>query len=693
MNRARRPVLFFVSLLFTFAGALALRAQTTSVPTVTTAIPAQTFASVTGSTTVDLRNYFNVPGITGTVVQFVTDLGRFNVQTLPADAPISVTNFLSYITDRAYDGTIIHRSAALNAAGNGIIQGGGYTYSLNPSPAAIAKKPAIALEYKLANVRGTLAMARTSEINSATSEWFFNIDDNTTVLGPANGGGYAVFGRVLGSGMSVVDAIYALPTFNVGSPFTNLPLRNVATGQTAVALANLVQVAAVAVVPVYPGTSGASVLTFSVTSSDASVATGTISGSTLTVTPVAGGTATLTVRATDTNSNVATSAVTVSVSAAPVPPVFATHPAAQTVASGSTVVFNAAASGSPTYQWQRNGSPIDGATSATLVISGASAAQAGTYTVVATNIAGSQTSSPAVLTVNNASAAEAGRLVNLSILTTAGTGAKILTVGAVVGPLGSSESLPLVVRAVGPSLADFFGLGGVLADPVLTVFAQGSDAAVATNDNWGVPVAPATATAAALSAAFSSVGAFPLTAGSLDSAYAALTPGLRTGGYTVQVAGKGTASGTVIAEIYDAAGAARTATTPRLINLSTRAVIDTGGELRVGFVLRGLSARTVLVRAVGPSLGALGVEGVMADPKLELFDNDNGGKKIGENDNWGGDAQLAAVSTSAGAFALAGATTKDAVMLVTLAPGAYSARLSAATGTGGTAIVEVYEVR
>ena len=93
------------------------------------------------------------------------------------------------------------------------------------------------------------------------------------------------------------------------------------------------------------------------------------------------------------------------------------------------------------------------------------------------------------------------------------------------------------------------------------------------------------------------------------------------------------------------------------------------------------------------SLGALGVEGVMADPKLELFDNDNGGKKIGENDNWGGDVQLAAVSTSAGAFALAGATTKDAVMLVTLAPGAYSARLSAATGTGGMAIVEVYEVR
>jgi hypothetical protein len=177
-----------------------------------------------------------------------------------------------------------------------------------------------------------------------------------------------------------------------------------------------------------------------------------------------------------------------------------------------------------------------------------------------------------------------------------------------------------------------------------------------------------------------------------DSAFASLTPGLGVGGYTVQVAGKGTASGTVIAEIYDAAGSARTAATPRLVNLSTRALLDAGAELRVGFVLRGLSARTVLVRAVGPSLGALGVTGTMADPTLELFDNDNGGKKIGENDNWGGDAQIVTVANAVGAFALSGADTKDAVLLVTLPAGAYSARLSGVGGAGGTAIVEVYEV-
>ena len=89
---------------------------------------------------------------------------------------------------------------------------------------------------------------------------------------------------------------------------------------------------------------------------------------------------------------------------------------------------------------------------------------------------------------------------------------------------------------------------------------------------------------------------------------------------------------------------------------------------------------------------AVGVDGVMPDPKLELFDNDNGGKKIGENDNWGGDEQVVNVARSVGAFALAGNDTKDAVLLMTLPAGAYSARLSGVGGAGGTAIVEVYEV-
>jgi hypothetical protein len=278
-----------------------------------------------------------------------------------------------------------------------------------------------------------------------------------------------------------------------------------------------------------------------------------------------------------------------------------------------------------------------------------------------------------------------GHLINVSILTTAGAGAKALTVGATVGGSGTTGALPLVIRAVGPTLgASPFNVSGVLSDPVLAVNVAGNPATIATNDNWGGGTI--------MAAAFSSVGAFALPANSLDSAFVAANSGaLAPGGYTVQVTSKDGSNGTVLAEIYDAGDATRTVTTPRLINLSTLTSIDAGASLAAGFVLRGQTSRTLLVRGIGPSLTALGVVGVMADPKLEFFNNDTG-VKIGENDNWGGDSQLTTVMASVGAFPLSSAATKDAVLLVTLPPGAYSARVSDTTGGAGIAIVEVYEV-
>ena len=362
-------------------------------------------------------------------------------------------------------------------------------------------------------------------------------------------------------------------------------------------------------------------------------------------------------------------------------PAFTTLPTASvTVGIGSTVVFNSTATGATAYRWQRNNGDLLNATSANLVVLNAGALDAGTYRVIATNSAGSTTSRDATLIVNPVATTDLGRLVNLSILTTAGPGAKVLTVGAVVGPLNFSGSLPLVIRAVGPTLNTAFGIGGVLADPVLTLNAAGVAAPIANNDNWGG--------GAPLNAAFAAVGAFALPANSLDSS--ALS-NAAPGGYTVQVTGKADTSGLVIAEIYDHS-TGRTATSPRLINLSSLTQIDAGANLAVGFVLRGSTARTVLVRGIGPSLGTIfGLGGVMSDPKLELFNNDTG-SKITENDNWGGDAQLMDAAASVGAFALADTATKDAVLLVTLAPGAYSARVSGVGSSAGTAIVEVYEL-
>ena len=381
--------------------------------------------------------------------------------------------------------------------------------------------------------------------------------------------------------------------------------------------------------------------------------------------------------------------LTVTVANPAVAPAFTTQPAAQSVTVGTGFTFSAAASGTPapTYQWMKDSSSIAGATTATYAMASAALADTGLYTVVASNSAGTATSTAAALNVTppGAPPTDFGRLINLSILTNAGPGASVLTMGAVIGGAGSAGALPLVIRAVGPTLGTAFGIGGVLADPVMTVNAQGTAAPVAVNDNWDG--------SAATRAAFTAVGAFVLPLGSLDCAYVPPVPGLRAGGYTVQVSGTTSATGLVIAEIYDAAGAARTATTPRLINLSTLAQIDPGATLAVGFVIGGTAPCRVLVRAVGPTLGtAFGIGGVMADPGLVLFSNDTG-LQIGANDDWGGGAALATAMSAVGAFALADPASLDAGLVVTLPPGAYSVRVSGKNGTGGMAIVEVYEAR
>lgn len=666
---------------FIFCAAVSLRAQSSG-PALVQPLPPQSLSPGGAAVTIDLRNYFGIPGLQGSqFAQFDTVFGRFNVELRDDAAPRHVANFLAYAQAGIYTKTFIHRAASFDGGAVSIVQGGGYGYRLPFEIYTVSKFAPVALEYNLPNARGTLAAARTADINSATSEWYFNTRDNSTILNQSNGGGYTVFGRVMGTGMTVVDQIAALPHYNAGGFFPELPLRNV-TG-TSFNETNLVVINSVTPATLFPTGGGASVLELSAENSAPAVVEHVLSGSTLTMSPNSPGSATFTVRAVDADGNAATGSFAVTVMGTA--PVFVTQPMSQTVASGSTVVFNAPAPAAASYRWERNGVEIPGATSSTLVVNSAATANAGTYVCIATNALGTTRSDAATLAVVNLDATEVGRLVNLSILTSAGPGAKVLTMGAYVGPGESTERLPLVIRAVGPTLTKF-NVGGVLPDPVMTFYAAGNPTPIDSNDNWGG--------SAQFAAAFKSVAAFDLPPDSLDSAIVRTNPGVAAGGYTVQVTGKNNATGNVIAEIYDASGSARTATTPRLINLSTLAQIDAGTDLAVGFVLGGQSARTVLVRGVGPSLGQapFNISGVMADPRIELFNNDTG-QKIAANDDWAGSAEIATAAESVGAFALFSGSSKDAVLLVTLPPGPYSARLSGANGAGGTAIVEVYEVR
>ncbi|MEO5959197.1 MAG: hypothetical protein ABIR80_08775, partial [Opitutaceae bacterium] len=131
-----------------------------------------------------------------------------------------------------------------------------------------------------------------------------------------------------------------------------------------------------------------------------------------------------------------------------------------------------------------------------------------------------------------------------------------------------------------------------------------------------------------------------------------------------------------------------------MVNLSMRGRAGTGGEtLIAGFVV-GAGSRQVLIRGVGPALGAYGVPGTLADPRVALYDS--AGRLVAENDNWssGGAAAVIALTAAGGktgAFPLA-ANSSDAALLTTLSPGSYTVHLSSATSASGVAMIEAYEV-
>ncbi len=325
-----------------------------------------------------------------------------------------------------------------------------------------------------------------------------------------------------------------------------------------------------------------------------------------------------------------------------------------------------------------------GLNAATGVISG-TPASAGTYAITLSGTNGAGTSSVTFTLTVNAPAPEVvpTRLTNLSVRIGAGTGDNTLIVGFVVGGAGTSGTKPLLIRAVGPTLASY-GVTGTLVDPTLELIPQGASTPLATNDNW--------AGDAQVTAVGNTVGAFPLSGAASKDAALYLTPA--SGVYTAKVTGVGGTSGIALAEIYDASSSAYAASTPRLINVSARAQVGTGdGVLIAGFVVDGTASRTVLIRAVGPTLGTYGVMGSLADPQLELTKTVNGATVVvATNDNWAGDAQIILVGTTVGAFALSGVSSKDAAILVTLPPGVYSAKATGVGNTTGVALIEVYEV-
>ncbi len=153
----------------------------------------------------------------GTIVRFSTTMGDFSVELLDEAAPQTVANFLSYVVRNDYNGTYLHR-----VVNDFVVQGGGYRFQPFVGPVDVPSDPPVVNEYNTSNVRGTLAMAKLpGDENSATNQWYVNLDDNTEL--DTDNGGYTVFGNVLGEGMVVMDAIDDLPVVELGTKAPSAP--------------------------------------------------------------------------------------------------------------------------------------------------------------------------------------------------------------------------------------------------------------------------------------------------------------------------------------------------------------------------------------------------------------------------------------------------------------------------------------
>lgn len=252
--------------------------------------------------TIDLADHFGESAVTGTVVRFETNAPLANpdffvelfdtagVTNSSGGAatltPITATNFLSYVNDDSYDNTFIHRSVE-----NFVVQGGGFkapTLSADQpgsDPVPVTARAAITNEPGNANQRGTIAMAKLDGFpNSATNQFYFNLDNNTSLN--TDNGGFAVFGKVLGSGMSVIDTMSNALTYNATTYYDNgalsdLPLWNV-NADNIIDPQDFLTFEDVLVVP------ETSLMSFTVTSSDTSKLAAAVVNGQLVLTPVAG---------------------------------------------------------------------------------------------------------------------------------------------------------------------------------------------------------------------------------------------------------------------------------------------------------------------------------------------------------------------------------------------------------------------
>jgi hypothetical protein len=283
-----------------------------------------------------------------------------------------------------------------------------------------------------------------------------------------------------------------------------------------------------------------------------------------------------------------------------------------------------------------------------------------TFAVTAYNTAGAESlfSDPVSYTVGSAQVVPTAILANISTRADVQTGENVAIGGFIIDGIIPKK---VALRALGPSLSAA-GVTGVLRDPYLQLI-DSTGSIIASNDGWSVP-----------GEEVSAYGLAPK-----NAKEAALVTTLSPGSYSAVVSGVGLSSGVGLFELYDL-----TPDAGRVANISTRGRVETGDEVMIGgFILSSQIPNKVIVRAIGPSLASLGVKGVLADPVLELYDSY--GTLLESNDNWRSTQEMEIQATS-----IPPTDNREAALVITLAPGAYSTIVRGANSGTGVALVEVY---
>lgn len=420
------------------------------------------------------------------------------------------------------------------------------------------------------------------------------------------------------------------------------------------------------------------------------------------------------------------------------------NPVGRTVVVGGSATLYAAATGAPavTLQWRKNGVAIPGANSSSLAFSSAQLSDAANYDVVATNSAGSATSGPAGLTVVARSYAgvyfgtfsggigswalylrDDNTGVFLSYLP--GSSAPIMSLNVVLDGNGQFTFSQAAIAEVGgpgepPRAAALLPVtltATVNADGTVTGNVAGG--ASATMSGTIAPITGGTAGVAGYYQAGSGANGVVVhtiagpngTAYAIGQAGAAFDGGAGTvtnGGAVSVSTGRSTITESISADAGLVSGSSSgfiaapslsggsdsALARQRLLNISSRARVGSGASIAIaGFVIAGQESKPVLIRAVGPTLGAapFNVPGALATPRLELFRAGNNTAFLTNAGIAANRAVIDAAGVQAGAFTL-GAAGTDAAIVTTLAPGAYTAQVSSTTTTAGVALIEVYDL-